>query len=141
MIVKFHFSPLMVVDSVKLVNLWWGCMFRGGEYRLSIPKDQELYKVGLWILGGVYERSKTKHFDPRRRCRHNYWQRMVNNLPTSCTQELLVSSMETNNWAFYAIDGIDPTRIFLHQDKVSIHCGQLIDKRSGNPISHRCLQC
>jgi hypothetical protein len=57
---------------------------------------------------------------------------MVNNLPTSWIQELLVSSMETNNeegLGIYAIDGIDPTRMILHQDKVSIHCGQLIDKK------------
>jgi hypothetical protein len=39
MIMKFHFFPLTVVDYVKLVNLRWGCGFRGGEYKLSIPKD------------------------------------------------------------------------------------------------------
>jgi hypothetical protein len=56
---------------------------------------------------------------------------MVNNLPTSWIQELLVSSMETNNeeeLGIYAIYGIDPTMIILHQNKVSIHCGRTIDK-------------
>jgi len=41
---------------------------------------------------------------------------MVNNLPTSWIQELLVSSMETNNeegLGIYAINEIDPTRIFF----------------------------
>lgn len=96
------------------------------------PRIRNCIRLGFGYWGaGAYERSKTKHFDPRRRCRHSYWQRMVNNLPTSCTQELLVSSMETNNegLGIYAIDGIDSTRIFLHQDEVSIHCGQLIDKK------------
>jgi len=67
---------------------------------------------------------------------------MVNNLPTSWIQELLVSSMETNNeegLGIYAIDGIQLGFFLAPRQRVSIHCGQLIDKRSGNHISHHCL--
>lgn len=143
MIVKFHFFPLMVVDYVKLVNLWWVERLEEVSIGCPFPRIRNCIRLSFGQRG-TYERLKTKHFDPRRRCRHSYWQRMVNNVPTSWIQELLVSSMETNNeeeLGIYAIDGIDPTRIILHQDKVSIHCEQLIDKRSGNPISHHCLQC
>jgi hypothetical protein len=59
------------------------------------------------------------------------FKRLVNYV-TIVFNNIVVSSMETNNekgLGIYAIDGIDRTRIFLHQDKVSIHCGQLIDKK------------
>jgi len=54
MVEKFNLAPPWVVDWIQRVKLWWGSSFKGEDFGISIHRAQELHKVGLWIVGDIW---------------------------------------------------------------------------------------
>jgi hypothetical protein len=52
MTVKFHFFRLMVVDYIKLVNLWWVVCLEEVSIGCPFPRIRNCIRLGFGYLGG-----------------------------------------------------------------------------------------
>jgi hypothetical protein len=81
-----------MVASIKNVNLWWGTSFKGGEFRLSILRAQEIDHAKLRTIGNLWssndggfgswdEINDRFGLDPNEQCIRK---RVLKSIPTIC---------------------------------------------------------